>query len=279
MLETLLTSGSKAIYLDWSGPGSKIIEYGNMELGIFGEVSETELFTQQDLTRVGLPSDDTPIVWLKVIYQGTVLYIPKRYTKTKVMTWSSLYRLGLIFGVNSYGSITESFQGVNQYTPIYKNEHNFIIRALHGDNDGVPQNSEFNTLLYNLTTGSPNPVKNLSYPRVPWAEFLGNAANSAPLADVSASAKPVARNRSNLTLEFNHSANFPVFLVLELIRGRVELTLPEVTRKVYGLTPVRDTTLSISTEAGGLLKFPDRIESANDFLINPMDVKVISITD
>jgi hypothetical protein len=111
-----------------SGPGSKWLLYGDEQLGYFGEINETELFSRQELAGVTFfaPSSINPAasgrIWLKFYFKNKIIYIAKMpfYTST---TWSDLYAAGLVYGTNDNGKYPyPAGTPVNQFNPVVKVE-------------------------------------------------------------------------------------------------------------------------------------------------------------
>lgn len=110
MFELMLSSGTKRmgkIYPD-SGPGEKMLGWGNPTMGFFGEIPESLLLTSYDLRQqldfwIG---EDQPDLntrkWLKFFIDEKVIFIPKQAYSDKV-TWDDLYKAGLVRGVDNGG--------------------------------------------------------------------------------------------------------------------------------------------------------------------------------
>lgn len=105
MLEMML-GGSGRVY-PWSGPGNKKLKFGTRDLGYFGEVTQTELFGNDEIWGMVKPASGTKNniaanVWLKFILDGRVLYTPK-YPISMGVKWEDLYAAGAVYGVRGPG--------------------------------------------------------------------------------------------------------------------------------------------------------------------------------
>lgn len=83
MLEILLRPTNSLQYYPNSGPGTKYLRQGDTDLGVFGEVLETDIGIFPALMdAVGVPSADrlfNPLsvnTWIKMFYKGKVIYLP-----------------------------------------------------------------------------------------------------------------------------------------------------------------------------------------------------------
>jgi hypothetical protein len=115
MLEILLGIGTKktggVAYPD-SGPGTKILQYGDTTAGFFGEVTAAELMDSQQVYQLsGLANGQlemqSGLVWLKFFLDNKVLFIAKRNVVRNV-AWSSLYSAGVIYGKRGNGTYPEA---------------------------------------------------------------------------------------------------------------------------------------------------------------------------
>lgn len=134
MFELLLSSGMGVVktYPD-SGPGTKELRYGTEDLGYFGEVSSSELFTLGELRRQtdfwsGTDMGNQNINWIKLFLSGKILYIPTTAVASSV-SWSQLYAKGLVYGVGGPGAVPDN-PAVNQLVYITKDAFSFKVRCL-----------------------------------------------------------------------------------------------------------------------------------------------------
>lgn len=132
MLEAMVSSGGgKGQTYPDSGPGPKTLKNGNENIGYFGEVSSTELFTLAELRRqtdfwVGANNAPTPS-WIKMFLDSKVIYFPTQALASGI-SWNSLYGKGLIYGVDNDGYAPGS-PAVNQLVYVTKETFNFKIRV------------------------------------------------------------------------------------------------------------------------------------------------------
>lgn len=84
MIELLLKPTNGLQYYPNSGPGTKYLRQGDTDLGVFGEVPESDIgLFPALLDRVNVPSADrlyNPLgannTWIKMFYKGKVIYLP-----------------------------------------------------------------------------------------------------------------------------------------------------------------------------------------------------------
>jgi len=128
MIESLLSTGSKAIYIGDSGPGPKTLIGGTETLGYFGDVTDTQLFgISQVAGAAGMyqGTDNSELVqgtnhWLKFIWNGKIIYIAKRPFRSNV-SWADLYAAGLVYGTRDNGKYPLATPK-HQYIQMPKNE-------------------------------------------------------------------------------------------------------------------------------------------------------------
>lgn len=112
MNELLLSTGGKTIYIANSGPGPKALLSGDANLGYFGEVTDTQLFTPSQVAgQAGLYlGTDNPTavaaaggnMWLKFIWNGVVTFVAKMPFRSNI-SWADLYAAGLVYGTRDNG--------------------------------------------------------------------------------------------------------------------------------------------------------------------------------
>lgn len=132
------------------GPGPQTLRGGNFDVGFFGEVEDDELFTgtalssELEFTSGTLTNDQ--LDWLKVAYEGKVLFIPRRVVRTTV-SWLQLYQAGLVNGEDGPGIVPTGQEPVNQLRIVSKNGYRFKVRLLTMNG---PQ-SEWERIIYRFT--------------------------------------------------------------------------------------------------------------------------------
>lgn len=168
MLEFLIMGAYKETkHFPQSGPGVKILQFGNGASGFFGEVTAAELFTTSEIVAFSKLTTGTDVianpVWLKFAYKGKFLFIPKLPIRTNV-EWATLYEKGLVYGEDTVGPPL-SPQTTYQFVIAKKNTSYLKIRLIHGDtinpssmvsgsSDNVlSKDCEWNQLLYRVSAG------------------------------------------------------------------------------------------------------------------------------
>ena len=144
MLEMLLSTTKKAtggvIYPD-SGPGTKVLQFGDTTAGFFGEVTAAELIDGLALYQfsgiVGGSMDwPTGLVWLKFFLDGKVLFIAKQNV-IRGITWAAIYNAGAVYGVRGTGTYPEATP-VDQFKLLLVNEGATLwslkLRSIRGMN-------------------------------------------------------------------------------------------------------------------------------------------------
>lgn len=102
-----------------SGPGQQWLQFGDEQLGFFGEVAASDMITNANLkTHLGLASGAVRADqgYLKFFYKGKVIFIGKNTFATS-LTWNNLYAAGGIYGTNDNGKYPAATP-VNQYKPL-----------------------------------------------------------------------------------------------------------------------------------------------------------------
>lgn len=144
MLEIMLGLGAQKRVYPNSGPGP-IAAIGDENIGYFGEVTNSELFTAAQL-KAAIPElattqtisnalDNGP--WLKFYYYGRFLFIKKTPLLTSAVNngptcWNQLYLAGLIHGVDGPGATTSGYP-VNQIRLVVKGQWKFKVETITGD--------------------------------------------------------------------------------------------------------------------------------------------------
>lgn len=139
MLEVLVSAGmgGQQVYPE-SGPGTKVLKYGNEELGYFGEVPSSELFSLSELRRqtdfwVGTDAGNQNITWIKMFLEGKVIYFPTTAGVASTVSWGQLYAKGLVYGVDGPGMVPGT-PAVNQLVYVNKDEYSFKVRCFKAYN-------------------------------------------------------------------------------------------------------------------------------------------------
>ena len=169
MLEAMLGSKGKPlkVFPD-SGPGTKVLLFGDEQLGYFGEVPEAQMVSALAYrNHLGLtagwggPADQ---YWFKFYYKNKIIYITKNYIRGDV-SWNNVYAAGGVYGTNDNG-LFPAATPVNQYKPYYLPEGErvwkLIPRLLQGSptdpvvgTSAVDAPCEWNDLMYRVCINSP----------------------------------------------------------------------------------------------------------------------------
>lgn len=105
-------------YYPNSGPGSKYMRFGDMSLGYFGTVTQSELVTNSGLynevfggkTTQAIPVVDLNLYWLKFALDGKVVYFPNR-APINYSNWNELDGLGAVYANRKYPYAVQNDNG------------------------------------------------------------------------------------------------------------------------------------------------------------------------
>ena len=139
------------------------------EIGYYGEVAASDFFTGTELasllnvTQGTLQNSDTE--WFKFSIDGKTLFVPKQTIRQSI-SWDHLYSKGLVYGTDDNG-IAPTGTPTNQLRVVSKDGFDYKVRLLTGaSNDphngttgnNIPssQCSEWNELMYRVSTSNPN---------------------------------------------------------------------------------------------------------------------------
>lgn len=140
------TSGSTTVYtapikvtMQYdTGPGPNKLQYGDSQLGYFGECTYTEMFTRDELTtwagitnsvgQVALP------IWDKWIRNGKILFVP-RCVIAHLVKFTDLYKMGAVYGTDQVGPPQLGSPPVIQDARIRRGYHTFKVRLMTGVDD------------------------------------------------------------------------------------------------------------------------------------------------
>ena len=96
-----------------TGPGGSTVLRGDWNAGYMGFVPAAQLFTISGLRTAvnasnqlgSAPADGTMTGWYKFVFKGKILFFPNNvFTTTGTATWSQIYNLGLMYGVDGPGA-------------------------------------------------------------------------------------------------------------------------------------------------------------------------------
>lgn len=133
--EIVYSPQSLTINMPYTGPGPQELLRGDWERGYFGEFSAPEMPNRAEITALvkGGGSAYTEPTWLKFIYKGKILFIPKG-NPTQSISWNMLYASGLIYGMDSFGPANRptNVGDVNQRVIYSKGDHDYLVRTPRG---------------------------------------------------------------------------------------------------------------------------------------------------
>jgi hypothetical protein len=135
LITPLLTMG----HFPDSGPGPQTLLRGNWALGYFGRVPVANMWTiAQFRTAAGAtslstaPSEANLTFWHKFIRNGKIIFVPGAALSSAVVTWASVYALGLVYGTNDNGAVptglTAQPSPVNQMKTVTLGAYTFLVR-------------------------------------------------------------------------------------------------------------------------------------------------------
>lgn len=139
MFEALLNT-ELVVNLNPMGLGPTTLLRGDTTLGYFGEMSASEFFNTAEVSAAigyagGTVYTVSP-VWIKMIIDGVIIYIPKTPLRSGVK-WDDLYNLKSVYGIKGNGKYPIG-AGVLQNAQIVKGGYRFKIRLGSMGNDPMP---------------------------------------------------------------------------------------------------------------------------------------------
>ncbi len=123
-----------------TGPGPNKLQYGDSQLGYFGECTASEMFTRDELITwfgpIGVSSPGlVPLpIWDKWVRNGKVLFVP-RTTIISSVSWNDIYTRGAVFGNDTTGPARIVQPPVLQSAKINRGYYTFKVRLLTGVDD------------------------------------------------------------------------------------------------------------------------------------------------
>lgn len=279
MLENMMGGASK--YYPWSGPGNKKLLTGNRDLGYFGPVTFTELFSFDFPLYFINGTYGKPVVpaseqkWHKFLYKDRVLYIPSRVLTNSIF-WNTLYTSGLIYGAKGPGitpappNIANTDQLVRILVPENINGVNkdwvVKLQTIQGANQNpmtsfTPGDTEFDDLFYGLFNGkwASLTIENGRY-YLTQTRLAGSPGQTITRSEAVNSALIVETKDAD--------ARYGWFPVVELVKGPTILTAPRRVDSVPGSLPTPVLT-KIEFEGTPLLA-PKTIGYSRDSLPVPL---------
>ena len=143
------------------------------QIGYYGEVAASAFFTGDELasllnvTQGNLQNSDTD--WFKFSIDEKTLFVPKQTIRSHI-SWDHLYSRGLVYGTDDNG-VAPTGTPTNQLRIVSKEGFDYKVRLLTGasndPHDGTfgydiagSQCSEWNELMYRVSTSNPNGTEN-----------------------------------------------------------------------------------------------------------------------
>jgi hypothetical protein len=152
--DTVRTANIKATAVYYTGPGNQTLKGGDLSAGYYGLVSAVDFVDWNTFyTLVGLEPGSKPATvvqeWLKFVYKGKILFVPKQPLGT--VAWSTLYSRGLVYGVDSAGPRERNtIAPVNQLKIITIQGVSFKVRLMRG----LPEDADL-TRAYTAANNTP----------------------------------------------------------------------------------------------------------------------------
>lgn len=182
--DTVWSAPFKVLVKPYSGPGPETLIYGSLELGYCGDVGWKDLFTATEigeLTGLSMSVTSNPlVVWSKFVRNGKYLFTPQTFLGG--ITFSSLYKAGVMFGVEGPGPWKPTGAAdKNQMTVISKGIHKFIVRLPTGADDRnnptrvVPDNAPVTVRRYSELSDIVYPIYNTVVPSQRLPSLIGVA--------------------------------------------------------------------------------------------------------
>jgi hypothetical protein len=145
-MQEMMVAGGSGAYYPWSGPGSKKLVQGTLELGYFGEVTGAELFEFNGFKEMvgitaGLYSSAQFQAWLKFAYRGKIVYTTK-YRLLSNISWLDIYAAGAAYGMKGPGIAPVPTPGaVDQFNMLIRMDDNIegkywplVLRLMNSSN-------------------------------------------------------------------------------------------------------------------------------------------------
>jgi len=184
-----------------TGPGGNVVLRGDWNAGYMGFVPVAQLLTISGLRTAlavgsGLgsaPADNTMTGWYKFVFKGKILFIPNAIcTAQGTCTWSQIYNLGLVYGVDGPGAAPFNLTTVgaqpaiaapvNQKKVVTVGTDSFLVRLPKNStlptDQNVPDRSSFPgcewwSTMAMLTSVAPDPLDAAVFPTIRWNDITG----------------------------------------------------------------------------------------------------------
>ena len=140
------SSQPKGYFPNGTGPGPTELLIGDWDIGYFGALPVSSLYTADELrAAIGTASLPGQVVgitnakmttWYKFVFEGKIIFVPQGHLVTNVK-WVDLYNKGLVYGVDGPGvvNVTTGITGpVNQRVVLTKGGNTYKVRTPKGLN-------------------------------------------------------------------------------------------------------------------------------------------------
>lgn len=132
-VQTVPSIPVQVIALPRTGPGPQTLMCGDLDMGLYSNnVSPEQLISNvrlRGLMGVGGNVNSAENIWAKFARKGKTLFVPRRAVAYGV-SWSQLYSLGLMFGVDNNGPQNGGNTPVNQKKIVSIGQDDFIVRCM-----------------------------------------------------------------------------------------------------------------------------------------------------
>jgi len=150
---------SRTVFPD-TGLGLKKPIYGSLSLGYFGEMTDAEVMTVDEILHwtqfySGTRVFDGENGWIKVAFKGRIYLISKKPILSGV-TWDALYEAGLVYGTDDTG-LFQTANPTNQKTVWSKGGYQYRIKLLRGMGNRITPNDPYNSGTAANGTSGPTP--------------------------------------------------------------------------------------------------------------------------
>lgn len=183
-----------------TGPGGNTVLRGDWNAGYMGFVPAAQLFTISQLrTAVGAtalgsaPADGTMTGWYKFVFKGKILFFPNAVCATVgTHTWSQIYNLGLVYGVDGPGAAPFNLTAVgavpnipvtvNQKKVVTVGSDSFLVRLPKNStlptDQSVPDRASFPgcewwSTMAMMTSVAADPADAAVFPTGRWNDITG----------------------------------------------------------------------------------------------------------
>lgn len=129
--DRVVGANNKVETVERKGAGPNNFLYGNDRLGYYGRLRTTEFFNSSKIlgalkSLVGIPTAVVTPNWYKFARNGKTLYVPD--LTFGAAQWDSLYKAGVVYGVDGPGGAHGSLPNTNQKVVVELNGDEYMVR-------------------------------------------------------------------------------------------------------------------------------------------------------